>query len=118
MSPKLAHTKVTGHLNEFFPALCFMQCKKCPFISDWGFQTESEMTSTLLANSHEAMEYVLAGVAFTNMPDDGTSMPTGGIAYKLRFPSLWRQVVAGFNDWKTKSGVSHRAGPRTQRGKG
>ena len=59
------------------------------------------MTSTLLANRHAAMDYVLAGVAFTNMPDDGTSMPDGGIAYKLRFPSLWRQVAAGFSDWKT-----------------
>ena len=57
------------------------------------------MTFALLANSHEAMDYVLAGVAFTNMPENG--LPEGGIAYKLRFPSLWRQVVAGFNDWRT-----------------
>ena len=69
-------------------------------ISGWGFATESEMTSVLLANSHEAMDYVLAGVVFTNMPDDGT-MPDEGIAYKLRFPSMWRQVIASFNDWRT-----------------
>ena len=88
-----------------------------PFISDWGFKTESEMTSTLLANSHEAMDYVLAGVAFTNMPEDGTSMPTKGIAYKLRFPSLWRQAVAGFSDWKTnlEYPIDMDQGPRESR---
>ena len=83
-----------------FSALYFLQCTDNFLRFQMGvLKTESQMTSALLANSHEAMDYVLAGVVFTNMPENG--LPEGGIAYKLRFPSLWRQVVAGFNDWRT-----------------
>ena len=59
------------------------------------------MMSALQADNNKAMDYVLAGVAFTNILPDGSLPTSGRIAYKLRFPSQWRQVLESYSDWRT-----------------
>ena len=59
------------------------------------------MLAALQADNNRALEYVLAGVVFTNLPDDGNTPTSGSIAYKLRFSSQFRQVIEAYSDWKT-----------------
>ncbi len=74
------------------------------------------MVSALQADNNAAMAYVLAGVAFTNMPDGG-GMPDGKLSYKLRFSSEWRQVLEMYSDWYTNLDypIEQTIGPRERR---
>ncbi len=69
-------------------------------IAGWGFPDEETLLAALQENNSEASQYVLAGVAFTNMPSNG-DLPPSRLSYKLRFASEFRQAVTTFSNWFT-----------------